>query len=89
VVYNMAATTCHLEDIYDMLDLKTNERLNEVKRLLRIALEQQAESSASRHRITFSRPSQTMATTNRVHSDVHAPPVRGSSGDTSSNSSNW
>jgi hypothetical protein len=34
VAYNMAATACHLEDIFDMQDLKANEQLNEVKQLL-------------------------------------------------------
>jgi hypothetical protein len=38
--YNMAVTTYRLEDISDMLDPKTNERLHEAKRLLRVALEQ-------------------------------------------------
>ena len=55
--YNMAATACHLEDISDTPDPKTNERLNEVKRLLRVALEQQAKSLASQHRATLSRSS--------------------------------
>ena len=41
--YNMVATTCCLEDIFDMPD----ERLNEAKRLLCVTLEQQAKSSAS------------------------------------------
>jgi hypothetical protein len=36
----MAATACHLEDIFDTLDPKTNEQLNEAKRLLHIALKQ-------------------------------------------------
>jgi hypothetical protein len=48
VAYNMAAITCRLEDISDTSDLKTNERLNKVKRLLRVTLEQQSESLASR-----------------------------------------
>jgi hypothetical protein len=47
VAYNMAAAACHLEDISDMPDPKTNKRLNEAKWLLRVALEQQAKSSAS------------------------------------------
>jgi hypothetical protein len=38
--YNMAAATCCLEDISDTPDMKTNERLNEVNRLLRIVLKQ-------------------------------------------------
>jgi hypothetical protein len=38
----MVATDCLLEDISNMLNLKTNEWLNEVKRLLRVDLEQQA-----------------------------------------------
>ena len=40
VAYNMAAIACRLEDISNMLDPKTNERLNEAKRFLRVALEQ-------------------------------------------------
>ena len=43
----MAAAACHLEDISDMPDPKTNEQLNEAKRLLCVTLEQQAKSSAS------------------------------------------
>jgi hypothetical protein len=39
-VYNMVATACRLEDISDTPDPKTNEWLNEAKRLLRVALEQ-------------------------------------------------
>ena len=38
--YNMVATTCRLENISDMPDLKTNERLHEAKQLLHITLEQ-------------------------------------------------
>jgi hypothetical protein len=38
--YNMAATICRLEDISDMPDPKTNERLHEAKRLLHVALKQ-------------------------------------------------
>jgi hypothetical protein len=57
VVYNMAAAACHLEDIFDMPDLKTNELLNKVKRLLCVALEQLVESSGSRCHATLSRPS--------------------------------
>jgi hypothetical protein len=45
--YNMAAAACRLKDISDMPDLKTNERLHEARWLVCIALEQQAESSAS------------------------------------------
>jgi hypothetical protein len=30
-MYNMVATACHLEDIFNMPDPKTNERLNEAK----------------------------------------------------------
>jgi hypothetical protein len=37
--YNMATAACRLEDISDTPDPKTNERLNEAKRLLRVALE--------------------------------------------------
>ena len=32
--YNMVAIACHLEDIFDMIDPKTNERVNKAKRLL-------------------------------------------------------
>ena len=46
VAYNMV-DAYHLEDISDMPNLKTNERLNEAKRVLHIALEPQAESSTS------------------------------------------
>jgi hypothetical protein len=53
----MAAAACHLEDIFDMPDLKTNELLNKVKRLLCVALEQLVESSGSRCHATLSRPS--------------------------------
>jgi hypothetical protein len=35
----MVATACHLEDIFDTPDLKTNERLNEAKWLLHVTLE--------------------------------------------------
>jgi hypothetical protein len=38
--YNMAAAACQLENISNTPDLKTNEQLNEAKRLLRVALEQ-------------------------------------------------
>ena len=55
--YNMAATTCRLEYISDTLNPKTNERLNEAKRLLRVALKQQAESLAPRRRAVLSRSS--------------------------------
>jgi hypothetical protein len=89
VAYNMAPVTCRLEDISDTSDPKTNEQLNEANRLLHVTLEQQAESSASQRRATFSRPSQMTATANGGHSDVHAPPVGGSSGDTSNNGSDW
>ena len=57
MAYNMVAFVCHLEDIFDKLDLKTNEQLNEAQRLLHVALEQQAKSSASRRRAVLSRPS--------------------------------
>jgi hypothetical protein len=40
VAYNMTATTCRLEDIPDISDPNTNERLHEARRLLRVALEQ-------------------------------------------------
>ena len=38
IAYHMAATTCRLEDISDTLDPKTNEWLNEAKRLLHVTL---------------------------------------------------
>ena len=57
VMYNMAATACGLEDISNTADPKTNEWLNEATRLLHVALEQQAESSASRRRTVLSRSS--------------------------------
>jgi hypothetical protein len=37
--YNMAVATCHLEDISDTPNPKTNERLHEARRLVHIALE--------------------------------------------------
>ena len=40
VAYNMGAAAYRLEDISDMPDIKTNERLNKAKRLLHVALEQ-------------------------------------------------
>jgi hypothetical protein len=43
----MVATTCCLEDISNIPDPKTNEQLNKAKRLLYVAHEQQAKSSAS------------------------------------------
>ena len=55
--YNMVATTCRLEDIFDTSNSKTNEWLNKAKWLLRVGLEQQAKSSASQHRAALSRPS--------------------------------
>jgi hypothetical protein len=69
----MSAAACRLEDISDMMDTKTNERLNEVKRLLCVALKQQAESSASQHCVALSRSSQATATPNGDHFDAHAP----------------
>jgi hypothetical protein len=68
----MAATAYHLEDIYDTSDPKSNERLNVVKRLLHVVLEQQAESSASRRCATLSRASQTMDIADRGCSNTHA-----------------
>jgi hypothetical protein len=50
----MAVIAWRLENISVTLELKTNERLNEVKLLLRITLKQQAESSASRRRAGLS-----------------------------------
>jgi hypothetical protein len=83
----MAATACQLEDISDTPDPKTNEHLHEAKRLLRVTLEQQAESFASQCLAALSRLSQPMTTTNRDRSDAHAPPMGKSSGDSSSSSS--
>ena len=57
VAYNMAATAYRLEDISDMSDLKTNERLHEARCLLYITLEQQVKSSASWHCDVLSKPS--------------------------------
>jgi len=62
----MVAAACYLEDISDMLDPKTKEQLNETKRLLHVALEQQPKSSASW-------PSQMTATPNEDYFDAHAP----------------
>jgi hypothetical protein len=36
----MVVIACHLEDIFDMPDPKTNERLNKAKQLLHVALKQ-------------------------------------------------
>jgi hypothetical protein len=55
MAYNMVAAACCLEDIFDTLDPKTNERLNKVKRLICVALEQQAKSLASRCHTMISR----------------------------------
>lgn len=55
--YNMTAATCNLDDISDTPDPRTNKKLLEAQRLLHIALEQQAESSASHRYNTTSRPS--------------------------------
>jgi hypothetical protein len=44
-----------LEDISDTPDSKTNEQLNEAKRLLCVALDQQAESSTSQRHVVLSR----------------------------------
>ena len=57
IMYNMAAAAYHLEDISDTPDPKTNEWLNEAKRLLHVALEQQAESSTSQRCAMLSQPS--------------------------------
>jgi hypothetical protein len=65
VAYNLAATACRLEDISNMPDLKTNGWQNKVKQLVRVTLEQQAESSASQHHATLSLPSQTTAIANK------------------------
>jgi predicted negative regulator of RcsB-dependent stress response len=87
VAYNMAAAACSLEDISDTPDPKTNERLHEAKRLLRIALEQQVESSASHRRVAYSQPSQQTATVNGDRSNAHALLMGGNDGDSSINSS--
>jgi hypothetical protein len=50
----MVVAACHLEDISNMSDPKTNEWLNEAKRLLRVALKQQAESLASQCGVVLS-----------------------------------
>ena len=50
----MAAAACRLEDISDMPDPKTNEWLTEAKRLLCVALEQQAKSLATQHHAMLS-----------------------------------
>jgi hypothetical protein len=47
VTYNKATAACHLEDTFDTLDPKTNKQLHKARRLLRVAHEQQAKSSAS------------------------------------------
>ena len=47
MVYNKAATTCRLEDIFDTPNLKTNKRLNKAKWLLHVTIEQQDKSSAA------------------------------------------
>jgi hypothetical protein len=57
VAYNMAVVACRLEDIFDTSDPKTNERLHEARRLLRVTLKKQAESLALRCRAVPSRPS--------------------------------
>jgi hypothetical protein len=46
VAYDMAAAACRLEDISNTSDLKTNEKPHEARRLFRVTLEQQVESSA-------------------------------------------
>jgi hypothetical protein len=83
----MAVVACHLEDIFDTPDSKTNERLNEAKWLLHVALKQQAESSTSWCRVALSWLSHMTATPNGDRSDAHTPQVVESSSDTSSNSS--
>jgi hypothetical protein len=60
----MVVAACRLEDISDTSDPKTNEWLNEAKRLLRITLKKQAESLASRCRGVLSLLSQTTAIAN-------------------------
>ena len=82
--YNMAAAACQLEDIFDTSDPKTNEWLHEARQLLYVTLEQQAKSSASRHR---ARPSQPMTIANGDRSDAHTLPIGRSGGDSSSSNS--
>jgi hypothetical protein len=57
VSYNMVAATYRLEDIFEMSDTKTNERLHKVRWLLRFTLEQQAKNSTSLCRAMLSRTS--------------------------------
>jgi hypothetical protein len=83
----MAAVACRLEDVSNMPDPMTNERLHKARRLLCITLKQQAESLASQRRAAPSRPSKTMATINGDHSDLCAPSMGGDSDGTSGNSS--
>jgi hypothetical protein len=86
----MVVAACRIEDISDTPNPKTNEWLNEAKRLLRVTLEQQAESLASRFHAVLSLLSQTTVTANVEGgggcSDAHTPQAVRSSGDTSGNS---
>jgi hypothetical protein len=50
----MVVAACRIEDISDTPNPKTNEWLNEAKRLLRVALKQQAESLASQCGVVLS-----------------------------------
>jgi hypothetical protein len=68
----MAVVACRLEDISDMPNSKTNERLHEAKWLLHVALEQQTEHSASWRRAPFSKPPQLTTTANGDRSDTNA-----------------
>jgi len=65
----MAAAAYHLENISDTLDPKADEWLNKVKRLLRIALEQQAKSLVSLCRGAPC-PSQATSATNEGYSNT-------------------
>jgi hypothetical protein len=69
----MAAAACHLEDISNTPNLKTDEQWNEARRLLHVTFEQQAKSSASQCHAMLSRLSQMMATANRGCSNAHTP----------------
>lgn len=55
--YNMAPDTYHLGDISDMVDLESNERLQEARRLLHIAFNQQTKTLGLSPPQLFSRSS--------------------------------
>ena len=69
-----------------MPDPKTNEWLHEERWLLRVTLEQQAKSLASRCHAAPSRPSQPTTIVNGYRLDVHAPWMAGSGGNTTGSS---